>query len=1229
MRNFLRDSGVQVRHGRGVHIHAALRELLAPVQELERPLGRLTVAPASLPKAGSSSGASRFTEREDQTAARELIKMYLHVDKKYAGDIEEDLSVFVEDYNDNCDAQGASAEVRVRMLHVLFKGAARSYYRAHIKPVARSVTEVEQMMRAHFFTQDRKDHALERWNKLTLRGMQEESGEGAADAFKKLVTRARLLQKDLPTEYGSDTILCDRIRSAVKDEAWARLLTINPARSSHELEERINVAIASGYGQQEAHVSTYYNRRYEYRKRPMKCNPVKNGKRMQCHGCGSEWHMLNQCKNLKPERMTLILEVLENKFSRIGQSALHDREPVCDEQDETEGNIDVGFVVESVENVVAANSEDEIEDAEILLVARDAHMALACAGNSGKGRSFFGFCLDSGAPKSVVGCAQLEAYRRVTRHRPEKVGVSELNFRFGDMRAPGLGIHRVRVTFGDVMVEHNVHEVDVNVPMLLGLDFMRKHQVKVDHGTQKASAASSGKNVELLERDGHLYLPTVDVLFTEPEAHKLHRHFGHASNEKIIQLSRKAQPERAEQDFTRLRKMLEKIKSECTICEDSEQAPLRPAVAPSWPDEIRFNHEILVDVFFVDRGGVARKQPVLQIVCKDTKFTAATFLSGSTADAASEALIREWVCHYGLPHKARIDNGSEFMLMTFATTLMSMGVTMVGIGVECHWALGSGERQHAPLRLLYDRIRQDQVQLGEEMALSLAVKCMNDLMGPDGFVPSYLVFGCVPRILVGDDLMSSPAQSERILSMRKMRMHYEHLEKMKENGSIIRKARLTVLGNHDKERECIVRDAPVVHTMSVRMTTVIAMMHGWKLWTRDVVRAYCQNEKAFDRQVYLRPPKEYLAEEGHEVLLQLQLPLYGLCDGGNYWIKTYGDAIVEEVGAKKMLDPCLFHAQDGIVALLVDDTLCTGTEEFAEREARLERRFTMNVKKETPLTFAGMRIERDGDSIILHQRPYKLALENPATFEETRSLRGRLSWVSNVTRPDLAYYTAQLAQVTETSFDAKVVHALVAKVRKHVDLHPDTRICVPQLAKKCRLLVYSDASFANNEDGSTQLGLVGVLTDEKGKACALAWKSTKSRRVVRSVLAAEVSAMCEGLDLGLYLCTVLRDLGAQVALDLVTDSKSIFDTIVSKKFPTEKRLLIDLSVLRDAFEKSEVSRVCWCRSEQNLADGLTKSHKNEHMVSVMESGNIERPYEVHERSEPVRIAVDRTEKERV
>lgn len=61
-------------------------------------------------------------------------------------------------------------------------------------------------------------------------------------------------------------------------------------------------------------------------------------------------------------------------------------------------------------------------------------------------------------------------------------------------------------------------------------------------------------------------------------------------------------------------------------------------------------------------------------------------------------------------------------------------------GVESHHAMGVVERYHTPLRRVFNAVRIDDPGLSDELSLPLVLKAVNVTMGPDGLVPSLLLY---------------------------------------------------------------------------------------------------------------------------------------------------------------------------------------------------------------------------------------------------------------------------------------------------------------------------------------------------------------------------------------------------------------------------------------------------------------------------------------------------------
>jgi hypothetical protein len=71
--------------------------------------------------------------------------------------------------------------------------------------------------------------------------------------------------------------------------------------------------------------------------------------------------------------------------------------------------------------------------------------------------------------------------------------------------------------------------------------------------------------------------------------------------------------------------------------------------------------------------------------------------------------------------------------------------------VEAYNSVGKVERYYAPLRRAYDIIKSEVDD--NVLALQIVVKAINDSAGPNGIVPTLLVFGTYPRMSIEDNPM--------------------------------------------------------------------------------------------------------------------------------------------------------------------------------------------------------------------------------------------------------------------------------------------------------------------------------------------------------------------------------------------------------------------------------------------------------------------------------------------
>ena len=177
--------------------------------------------------------------------------------------------------------------------------------------------------------------------------------------------------------------------------------------------------------------------------------------------------------------------------------------------------------------------------------------------------------------------------------------------------------------------------------------------------------------------------------------------------------------------------------------------------------DCRFNHTVIVDVMYIQGN------PVLHVVDEATRFQAARWLPSISAEATWEALRMCWLDVYAGPPDILVhDAGTNFTSRSFTSAAHSCDIRTKCVPVESPNSIGIVERYHAPLRRAYEIIAAEMPRnYNRTLLLQSAVKVVNDTAGPDGLVPSLLVFGMVPRLDTRDP--PAPTLAQRGAAVRK------------------------------------------------------------------------------------------------------------------------------------------------------------------------------------------------------------------------------------------------------------------------------------------------------------------------------------------------------------------------------------------------------------------------------------------------------------------------------
>jgi hypothetical protein len=126
--------------------------------------------------------------------------------------------------------------------------------------------------------------------------------------------------------------------------------------------------------------------------------------------------------------------------------------------------------------------------------------------------------------------------------------------------------------------------------------------------------------------------------------------------------------------------------------------------------------------------------------------------------------------------------------------------------------------------------------------------------------------------------------------------------------------------------------------------------------------------------------------------------------------------------------------------------------------------------------------------------------------------RARGAYIATVCQPEAAFDLSFAAQVVNPKEEN--AKQLNKRLQWQID-NPLRGLRFIQLDKSSlKLIVFTDSSFANNLDFSSQIGFVITLIDKNNKANIIHWSSIKCKRVTRTVLASELYGMAHGFDAG-------------------------------------------------------------------------------------------------------------------
>ena len=426
----------------------------------------------------------------------------------------------------------------------------------------------------------------------------------------------------------------------------------------------------------------------------------------------------------------------------------------------------------------------------------------------------------------------------------------------------------------------------------------------------------------------------------------------------------------------------------------------------------------------------------------------------------------------------------------------------------------------------------------------------------------------------------------------------------KPNGQ--RKARLVARGFEDPDQDTVVKESPTCAKDSLRIVISLCATLVWQCGSIDIKAAFLQGSNVL-RYIYLEPPAE---NNSQGFVWKLKKSVYGLVDAPRMWYRKVCAEVLHLGGVVSLFDPAVFYWHDneepmGFVCLHVDDFWWTGNENFRRTViSGFEKVFTVGSVSSVPRNYLGLCIDSamSGYSVsqqafhetlcempLTHSKDEKTRPTTPEEKKELRGIIGKLLWLSVQTRPEISCSLSQLSSNLKESnvSDILAANKLIRYVRSE-----EVTLKFPELGliNDCRFVVFTDASLANNKDGSTQAGYLVFLTNIKTGDCSLiSWRSQKLKRIVRSTLSAETLACVDGVDAAFLMQNLMKELTTSLLpIFVITDNVSLVEAVYSPKSVRDKRLRVDLGYLKNLIEEKCVKKLIWVPSQYQLADCLTK-----------------------------------------
>jgi hypothetical protein len=151
-----------------------------------------------------------------------------------------------------------------------------------------------------------------------------------------------------------------------------------------------------------------------------------------------------------------------------------------------------------------------------------------------------------------------------------------------------------------------------------------------------------------------------------------------------------------------------------------------------------------------------------------------------------------------------------------------------------------------------------------------------------------------------------------------------------------------------------------------------------------------------------------------------------------------------------------------------------------------------------------------------------------------------------------------------------------------------------------KLFVFVNGSLSNLKDFTSQIGHIIIFINKFKRKNKFIIKrnlinasSTKYKHITWSNLASKICGVIDSLDLAYVITATLKIIIDQrnlpeIPIIFYIDSKFLYEYIIKLGTTKEKRLIIDIIAIRQAYEKKELFEIHYINKQDNPIDTITK-----------------------------------------